>query len=145
METPLLDIEAFPTLRSDRTEAIQKGRPFFEALTWETKPACGIIQALDHVEVIIRAKKIFGDYELSICDFQRESQDGEPLYEVGVLLYGRLIAVRWHHFPNPVYGSVVADLTKDQVCEILAIFSCYAPKNKGTCWQSPNQKIRERN
>ena len=145
METPLLDIQGFPTLRSDRNEAIQKGKPFFEALTWETKPACGIIQAFDHVDVMIRAVKTFGDYELSICDFQRESQEGEPLYEVGVLQYDRLIAVRWHTCSDPVYGSVVVDLTKDQVCEILATFSCYTPQNKPTCWQSPNQKIRERN
>ena len=143
--TTLLDAEEWPSLMSEPTDAIQKGMPFFEALFFEAKHASGIIQAMDHVTEIQRATIEFGAYELSICDFQRKSPEGEPLYEVGVIQDDRLVTVRWHLSADPYTGSVVSDLTKDEVCEIISMFSSYVPKNKESCWQLPNQRIKQRN
>ena len=100
--------------------------------------------AIDRVKEMRRATITFGSYELSICDFQHENQEGEPLYEVAVIQNGRFATVRRHIWADP-YEYVVSDLTKDEVCEIISMFSSYVPKNKETCWQLPNQRIRQRN
>ena len=128
--TTLLDAAEWPSLPSDRTDAIQKGRALFDALPFETKHASEIIQAMDHVTQIKRATIVFGAYELSICNFQRESLQGDPLYDVGVVQNDRLVRVLWHLRADPDTGYVVSDLTKDEVIEIISMFSSYVPKNK---------------
>lgn len=136
--TTLPDAEEWPSLRSDRTDAIQKGRASFDRLSFVPRDASGITG-------IQRATIVFGAYELSICNFQRESLQGDPLYDVGVIQNDRLVRVLWHLRADPDNWYVVSDLTKDEVSEIISMFSSYAPKNKETCWQLPNQRIKQRN